>query len=156
MTENAQPAEAGLNIVPMDSSPGRRISVVGNGGKTTLSKILAEKTGLAYIELDALYWKPGWGESSAEELMEKVGAELGLDVESARALTLQTALGAARMALESGDSPDVLRKRVTSPGGTTEQAVNSFIDGGVEDLVRRALEAARDRGVELGKQLGDC
>jgi len=90
------------------------------------------------------------------ELMEKVGTELGLDVESARALTLQTALGAARMALESGDSPNVLRKRVTSPGGTTEQAVNSFIDGGMEDQVRRALEAARDRAIDLGAQLGDC
>ena len=89
------------------------------------------------------------------EMMEKVGVELGLDSEAARALTLQTALGAARMALESGESPEVLRKRVTSPGGTTEQAVNSFIDGGLEQLVRAALSAARDRAIDLGAQLGD-
>ena len=89
------------------------------------------------------------------EMMEKVGVELGLDAESARALTLQTALGAARMALESGDSPAVLRKRVTSAGGTTEAAVNSFINGGLEDQVRTALRAARDRAIELGEQLGD-
>ncbi|MFT5172454.1 MAG: pyrroline-5-carboxylate reductase [Gammaproteobacteria bacterium] len=89
------------------------------------------------------------------EMMEKVGVELGLDAEGARALTLQTALGAARMALESGDSPGVLRKRVTSPGGTTERAVNSFIDGGLEDQVRSALRAARDRAIALGEQLGE-
>jgi len=89
------------------------------------------------------------------EMMEKVGVELGLDAEAARALTLQTALGAARMALESGESPGALRKRVTSPGGTTEQAVNSFIDGGFEQRVRAALSAARDRAIDLGVQLGD-
>ncbi len=88
------------------------------------------------------------------EMMAKVGAELGLDAQAARTLTLQTALGAARMALESGDDPDVLRKRVTSPGGTTEQAVNSFIDGGFEQQVRDALQAASARAVELGTQLG--
>ena len=90
------------------------------------------------------------------EMMEKVGAELGLEAEAARALTLQTALGAARMALESGEDPGVLRKRVTSPGGTTEQAVNSFINGGLEKQVRAALSAARDRAIDLGAQLGDC
>lgn len=89
------------------------------------------------------------------EMMEKVGTELGLNAEAARALTLQTALGAARMALESGDSPAVLRTRVTSPGGTTEQALNSFIDGGFEEQVRAALSAARDRAIDLGVQLGD-
>ncbi len=88
------------------------------------------------------------------ELMEKVGTELGLEPAAARALTLQTALGAARMALESGEAPATLRARVTSPGGTTEQAVKSFVDGGLERQVRLALTAARDRAVELGSQLG--
>jgi pyrroline-5-carboxylate reductase len=89
------------------------------------------------------------------EMMEKVGVELGLEAEAARALTLQTGLGAARMALESGDSAAVLRKHVTSAGGTTEQAVISFIDGGLEAQVRTALTAARDRAISLGEELGE-
>ena len=89
------------------------------------------------------------------ELMEKVGTELGLPAASARTLTLQTALGAARMALEAGAPPGTLRKQVTSPGGTTQAAVESFIAGGLEDRVRKALHAARDRAAELGAELGN-
>jgi pyrroline-5-carboxylate reductase len=89
------------------------------------------------------------------ELMEKVGAELGLPAASARTLTLQTALGAARMALEAGEPPATLRKQVTSPGGTTHAAIQSFVAGGLEDRVRAALTAARDRARELGAELGD-
>jgi pyrroline-5-carboxylate reductase len=89
------------------------------------------------------------------ELMEKAGTELGLEPAAARALTLQTALGAARMAVESGEAPATLRQQVTSPGGTTERAVNSFLEGGLEAAVRTALSAARDRAVELGEQLGE-
>lgn len=88
------------------------------------------------------------------ELMEKVGVELGLPAASARALTLQTALGAARMALEAGEAPAALRKQVTSPGGTTQAAIQSFIAGGLEQQVRDALVAARDRARELGAELG--
>lgn len=57
-----------LNFVLMDHALGRRVSVVGHGGKSTLSKALAAKLGLVYIELDALHWKPDWVESSVEEL----------------------------------------------------------------------------------------
>ncbi len=76
MTENARFTDTDLNIVPMNSLLGQRISVVGNGGKSTLSKALAEKTGLTFIELDALFWNPNWVESSAEELTEKVNAAI--------------------------------------------------------------------------------
>ncbi|MDX1432111.1 MAG: pyrroline-5-carboxylate reductase [Gammaproteobacteria bacterium] len=88
------------------------------------------------------------------ELMEEAGASLGLPREDARALTLQTALGAARMAIESGEPPATLRANVTSPQGTTERAINTFIDGGLDRLVRAALHAARRRAVELGEALG--
>lgn len=88
------------------------------------------------------------------ELMVKVGQELGLDAATTRALTLQTALGAARMAIESGNDPMTLRRQVTSPGGTTEQGINSFLDNELERLVREALGAARDRAVELADLLG--
>jgi pyrroline-5-carboxylate reductase len=88
------------------------------------------------------------------ELLEKAGRELGLPGDTARLLTLQTAFGAAKMALESDEAPGVLRQRVTSPGGTTEAALDTFRDGDLEALVRRALTAARDRGVTLGELLG--
>lgn len=88
------------------------------------------------------------------ELMEDAGRELGLPRDTARLLSLQTAMGAAKMALESADDPATLRARVTSPGGTTERAVQALLDGGLPGLVSGALRAARERSIELGDMLG--
>jgi pyrroline-5-carboxylate reductase len=88
------------------------------------------------------------------ELMETIGVELGLSRETARALVLQTALGAARMATETGESAQTLRRKVTSPGGTTEAALERLNAGDFEAILRQALEAARDRAVSLGDELG--
>ncbi len=89
------------------------------------------------------------------EAMEQAGIDLGLEPDSVRLLTIQTAVGAARMAMESRDSPSVLRERVTSPGGTTERALEIFDSGGLRDLFRQALKGARDRSVELSRLLGN-
>ena len=86
------------------------------------------------------------------ECMEAAALELGLPPETARALTLQTAAGAARMAQESGEAPAALRKQVTSPNGTTAAALKAFEDGRFQALVFKALSAARDRGRELAKE----
>ncbi|KAA6185307.1 pyrroline-5-carboxylate reductase [Thiohalocapsa marina] len=88
------------------------------------------------------------------EALEKAGIEQGLSADTARLLSIQTALGAARMAMESDESPAQLRQRVTSPGGTTERALNAFADGGLETLVSRAVNAARQRAGELSALLG--
>ena len=88
------------------------------------------------------------------ELMQKTGQQLGLDADSARQLSLQTALGAARMAMESNDDPATLRQKVTSKGGTTEAAINSFLSSGLENTVTKALTSARDRAIELADILG--
>lgn len=88
------------------------------------------------------------------EIMQSVGTELGLDAGSARLLTLQTAFGAAKMALESPNDPATLRQRVTSPGGTTEQALRVLEEGGLRALITKAVLAARDRSEELASQLG--
>ena len=77
----------------------------------------------------------------------------GLDAETARLLTLETALGAARLALESTEEPGTLQKRVTSPGGTTEAAINVLDSSGVSDAFQNAVSAACARGGELAKLL---
>lgn len=86
------------------------------------------------------------------ETMEKTAVELGLSEVTARLLVQQTALGAAKIALESSESPEQLRKRVTSPGGTTQRAIETFQQGGFNELVNKALHAARDRSIEMSKQ----
>lgn len=88
------------------------------------------------------------------EAMEKTALELGLSETTARLLIQQTALGAAKIALESDDTPSELRRKVTSPGGTTEKAINTFEAGGFSPLVSKALHAARDRSIEMSKELG--
>jgi len=88
------------------------------------------------------------------EAMELAGQKLGLDAKTSRLLTLQTALGAARMALESQEDPAELRRKVTSPGGTTEQAILSFEANQLRALMEQATEAAYRRSAELANQLG--
>ncbi len=89
------------------------------------------------------------------DAMEKAGVQLGLDEETAHLLAIQTAFGASKMALESDDSPETLRKKVTSPGGTTEKAIGILQEGQLETLFAKALEGARDRSIELAKILGN-
>ncbi len=88
------------------------------------------------------------------EAMERAGVRLGLDPDSARLLTLETAYGSAKLALESGESFAELRRRVTSPGGTTERALEVLTAGGLLTLFEEALTAARDRARELADALG--
>ena len=89
------------------------------------------------------------------EVMQQAATTLGLDAESARLLTLQTAFGTAKMALESSEDAATLRQRVTSPGGTTERAVQVLEEGGVWELFHQALSAARQRSEQLAEQLGE-
>ncbi|PPD39916.1 MAG: pyrroline-5-carboxylate reductase, partial [Methylomonas sp.] len=88
------------------------------------------------------------------EAMERVAQDMGLDEHTARLLIQQTALGAAKIALESTESPMQLRQRVTSPGGTTQKAIETFQSHAFADIVAQALMAARDRSVEMSQQLG--
>ncbi|MEJ2426201.1 MAG: pyrroline-5-carboxylate reductase [Candidatus Thiodiazotropha sp.] len=88
------------------------------------------------------------------EAMEEAAIGMGLDPQTARLLTLQTALGASRMAMESSDSTATLRQKVTSPGGTTECALGILEEGELRTLFRRALEGARERSRELSDILG--
>ncbi|TCK16517.1 pyrroline-5-carboxylate reductase [Marinobacterium mangrovicola] len=87
------------------------------------------------------------------EAMAKAGEQLGLDAETALKLTLQTALGAARMSTQSDLAPAELRRNVTSPKGTTEQAILSFQQQGIDEMVLKAMTACRDRAEALTEEL---
>ncbi|WP_412460958.1 pyrroline-5-carboxylate reductase [Pseudomonas sp. SC11] len=88
------------------------------------------------------------------EAMTAAGEKLGLPRDIASQLTLQTALGAAHMAVSSDVDAAELRRRVTSPAGTTEAAIKSFQANGFEAVVEQALQAAATRSAELAEQLG--
>lgn len=85
------------------------------------------------------------------EAMIEAGKELGLNDETAKALTIQTALGASSMAQQSDVDIAELRRRVTSPNGTTEAALNSFHDNQFQSIVSQAIHAAQKRSIELSK-----
>jgi len=86
------------------------------------------------------------------EAMQATAREMGLSEDLARALTYHTAAGAAALAQHSEDDIATLRKNVTSPGGTTEQAILQFEEGDLRGLVAKALHAARARSVELAEE----
>jgi pyrroline-5-carboxylate reductase len=83
------------------------------------------------------------------EAMQDAGVKQGLPVETARQLAGQTLLGAAKMLTELDDTAAELRRKVTSPGGTTQAAIETFEAGGLRELVDRAITAATERGREL-------
>ncbi len=83
------------------------------------------------------------------EAMQAAATQLGLRQEEAHLLIVQTALGAAKLALESDDLPGELRQKVTSKGGTTEAALHVLTTGGLHDLFAQALQAAASRSREL-------
>ena len=88
------------------------------------------------------------------EAMADAAAELDMPPELARLLAIETALGAARMAIESDADIAALRQRVTSPGGTTEAAVEALEAGGFRTLVTSALRRAQARSRELAVLFG--
>ena len=108
-------------------------------------------------ELDAVTAVSGSGPAYfflMMEAMQQAGIKLGLEPHTAEKLVLQTALGAATMADNSDIDAATLRARVTSKGGTTEQAIKSFQQAGFEQIVQDALKAASDRSQTLANELG--
>lgn len=85
------------------------------------------------------------------EALVDAAVEIGLPRDTAQELVLQTMLGSGRFIQSSGEAPSALRKKVTSPGGTTAAALAQFEEGGFNELVRRAVKAAYERAKELGK-----
>jgi pyrroline-5-carboxylate reductase len=88
------------------------------------------------------------------EALEQAARDLGLKPQDARQLSLDTFVGAARLARDSGEEPAALRARVTSKGGTTERALRSMEDNGLKQLIVEAVRRAAERSRELGDELG--
>ena len=126
------------------------------------SQILAA-TGLTIwvnseAQIDAVTAVSGSGPAYFFYLMEsmiRAGKNLGLDEKVATALTLQTALGAAQMAITSSNTPAELRKNVTSPNGTTQAALEVFDRAQISQNIQTALAAAQKRSQELAHELSD-
>ena len=126
------------------------------------SQILAA-TGLTIwvdseAQIDAVTAVSGSGPAYFFYLMEsmiRAGKNLGLDEKVATALTLQTALGAAQMAITSSNSPSELRKNVTSPNGTTQAALEVFDRAKISQNIQAALAAAQKRSQELAQELSE-
>ncbi len=89
------------------------------------------------------------------EAMQAAAQSQGLPANIAQALIAQTILGAGRMLCESGEDAATLRRRVTSPGGVTAEALKCFEAGGLRALVADAIAAATARGAELARQYGE-
>ncbi|QCO67223.1 pyrroline-5-carboxylate reductase [Luteimonas yindakuii] len=129
---------------------------VDAAGRTLAEALLSATGRTAWIDdetlMDAVTAISGSGPAYVflfAEAMEAAAFAQGLPADAARLLVQQTLLGAARMLSESGEAPAELRRRVTSPNGTTQAALEAFEAGGLRALVADAVAAARRRGQEL-------
>lgn len=124
-----------------------------------LTKSILSSVGLALWvdtedQIDAVTAVSGSGPAYYFLVMEAMidaGKALGLSEQVAKQLTLQTALGSAQMAITSEDKPCELRRKVTSPGGTTERAINVMEEQGLADTFMEALQGAYTRSKELAE-----
>jgi len=126
--------------------------------QSELVKSFLETTGIvlpvAENLLDAVTGLSGSGPAYIFELIDALalgGVKCGLPRAVADQLASQTVFGAAKLAIESGDHPSVLRDRVTSPGGTTIAGIKALYDNGFQQAAISAVESAANRSKELGK-----
>ncbi|MEE4361225.1 MAG: pyrroline-5-carboxylate reductase [Pseudomonadales bacterium] len=129
-------------------------------GRALASRVLEAGGAVLWLEdealMDAVTATSGSGPAYFFRVMEAMidgACRLGLPETAARTLVLQTALGAARMALESDTAPGTLRQQVTSPGGTTAAALAAFDAEDLAGILTRGMDAAARRSAELAREL---
>ncbi len=147
------PALIGRGIAGLFATP-----AVNTGERLRAEQVLGPTGSTLWVDseadLDAVTALSGSGPAYVFyfiEAMEQAGTEMGLPPEQARRLAQETFAGAAALAMQSDESPAVLRERVTSKGGTTHAALVSMESGGVKAAFVQALHAARRRAEELGR-----
>ena len=147
------PALVGQGIAGLFARPG-----VSADERAQIEAVLAPTGRMLWVEreqdLDAVTALSGSGPAYVFyfiEAMVQAGVEMGLSAEQSRQLAQETFAGAAALAMQSDESPQTLRERVTSKGGTTYAALTSLEASSVKAAFVRALHAARDRAEELGR-----
>jgi pyrroline-5-carboxylate reductase len=145
------PALLGAGVTGLFANPR-----VDGAGRAAAEALLSAAGATVWIDdesrMDAVTAVSGSGPAYVfllAEAMQAAALREGLPVDAARTLVLQTVLGAARMLTEGDADATELRKRVTSPNGTTQAALDAFEAGGFRELVARAIHAATERGREL-------
>lgn len=130
-------------------------------GRSAAEAIMRAVGGVVWVAsealLDAVTAVSGSGPAYVFYFIESLEAAAmaeGLPAPAARQLALQTFFGAAKLALESGEEPALLRERVTSKGGTTEQGIAALDAAAVKSGIAAAVAAARQRCISLGNELG--
>jgi pyrroline-5-carboxylate reductase len=134
---------------------------VNQDARSRAEAVLRAVGGVVWVEdepqLDAVTAVSGSGPAYVFyflESLERAAVAQGLAPDTARQLALQTFFGAAKLALESGEEPTVLRQRVTSKGGTTERGIAALEAGEVKAAIGQAVADAGRRSAELGDELG--
>jgi len=129
--------------------------------RTLVERVLAPTGSMLWVDdeadLDAVTALSGSGPAYVYyfvEAMMQAALDMGLSAEQGRELALATFAGAAALALQSDETPSVLRERVTSKGGTTHAAISSLDADGVKAAFVKALKAAQQRAKELGDEFG--
>ena len=150
------PALLGAGVTGLYAAP-----QVDAAGRQRAEQLLASAGATVWVAgeslVDAVTAVSGSGPAYAfllAEAMEAAAVAEGLPAADARSLVVHTLLGAGRMLAESGQAPAELRRQVTSPGGTTQAAIETFQAGGLDTLVARAVHAARQRAAELATGAG--
>ena len=146
------PALVGEGAAGVAAGPGA--SAEDLAGVLALFAAVGTAAEVTEAQLDAVTAISGSGPAYCFRMMEVMidaGVEMGLSREVASELTLQTFLGAARLALGSEESPAALRERVTSPGGTTQAALETFEREGLPAALRAGILRAAERSRELSK-----
>ncbi|GAB2181223.1 pyrroline-5-carboxylate reductase [Denitratisoma sp. agr-D3] len=150
------PAMIGAGITGLCAAP-----AVDLEGRTTAEKILAAVGRTLWVDdeakMDAVTAISGSGPGYVFyfiEALERSALDLGFDVPTARLFAVETFLGSAKLAEASGEGISQLRAKVTSKGGTTAAALESFAADGVAAAIQRGILAAEARGKELCDLLG--
>ena len=150
------PALVGKGITALFARPG-----VSPADKSLVEQVIATTGESLWVEreaqLDAVTALSGSGPAYVFfflEAMTQAGLEMGLSREQAYRLSVGTFAGAAALAAASSESPDVLRQRVTSRGGTTYAAIASMEQDQVQAMFIKAMHAANKRAAELGDEFG--
>jgi pyrroline-5-carboxylate reductase len=150
------PALIGLGVIGL-AAPAE----LASGDRSLSERVLAAVGSTVWVEdesrLDAVTAISGSGPAYVFlfiEALEAAAVQLGLNPSQARMLAQGTVFGAAQLAVQSAESPAILRERVTSKGGTTAAALAQFEAGDLRGLVEQAARAAQRRSVELGEEFG--